>query len=126
MKIVFFYLVLFGGALVYFGDFWEVDVHEHPKPSTGKEYFAVHCVACHKANGAGKFLKGVPANMKTDKDITEIISHIQKSSRVDPPGYGEKMPSFTEMPQEEARAIAEHLLYLKAEWKRKNPEVDWK
>ncbi|MBQ4837156.1 c-type cytochrome [Pseudoalteromonas luteoviolacea] len=82
--------------------------HEHPAFKTGKELFAHHCQGCHGERGQGNFLKGVPANVKTQKTQLELIAWLKNSEQIP-----RAMPSFEAMTDAEAVLIIEHLNYLK-------------
>jgi cytochrome c553 len=90
------------------------DNHEHPKLTTGKQFFDKHCTRCHKTDGSGNFMKGIPANVYTQKDDRDIMLHIRREN---PPMFGisyfSTMPSFKTMPDDEAKKIAKYLLNLK-------------
>jgi len=85
------------------------DKHDHPNLSTGEDYYNTHCAACHKKDGTGLFLKGIPANIATNKSKTDIIFHIKIVSDEN----NAKMPVFTNMPDNEAQKVAHYLLQLK-------------
>lgn len=91
--------------------------HKHPELRAGKALYNYHCAACHKENGTGMFLKGIPANIATDKNQTEIILHIKKGSQ----SSKSQMPAFSDMPDGEAYKIANYLLQLKRDYMN-NPE----
>ncbi len=84
------------------------DKHDHPNLSTGEDYYNAHCAACHKRDGTGLFLKGIPANITTNKNKTDIIFHLKKGSD----DNNTKMPVFANMPDNEAQKIAYYLLQL--------------
>lgn len=98
-------IILFLGAC-------DKDHHQHPQLSTPKQLFDYHCAGCHRQDGLGTFLKGVPANIATDKNHPEIVWHITRGS--DAPSA--RMPVFRDMPTEEANKIAHHLLSLKRQY----------
>jgi len=85
------------------------DQHNHPELTSGKELFEFHCATCHQKNGLGTFLKGVPANISTEKNQPEIVWHITRGSQ----SSQSRMPVFSNMPIDEANKIAHHLLSLK-------------
>ncbi len=85
------------------------DKHNHQNLSTGEEYYNEHCTACHNKEGSGTFLKGIPANIATNKNKTEIILHIKRGSQ----DKHSQMPIFPNMPDDEAKKIANYLLHLK-------------
>lgn len=81
------------------------DQHDHPDLKTGQQLYEYHCASCHKEDGTGIFLKGVPANRDTDLSVWQIIHKVQMGSE-----EKSAMPSFEKMPQQEASKIA---IYLK-------------
>ncbi len=85
------------------------DQHDHPELRTGEDFFNAHCAGCHKPDGTGLFLKGIPANISTNKNISEIILYIKQGEQ----SSHSKMPVFKTMPDAEASKIARHLLTLK-------------
>ncbi|MCU7938115.1 MAG: cytochrome c [gamma proteobacterium symbiont of Bathyaustriella thionipta] len=91
--------------------------HNHPELNTGKDLYNYHCASCHKKNGSGMFLKGIPANITTNKNQTEIILHIKNGVQ----SKQSQMPVFSDMPDGEAYKIANHLLKLKSDYMN-NPE----
>lgn len=88
------------------------DQHNHPQLTSGKALFEYHCAPCHQKNGLGTFLKGVPANIATEKSQPEIVWHIQQGNR--PPQS--RMPVYSNMPNAEANKIAYYLLTLKRDY----------
>lgn len=96
------------------------DRHKHPELSTGEELYNYHCAACHKENGMGMFLKGIPANVKTSKNHREVILHIKKGTQ----SNQYKMPVYTDMPDAEAYIIANHVLELKRDYVNKKNNND--
>ncbi len=85
------------------------DEHDHPELQTGEDFFNAHCAGCHKPDGTGLFLKGIPANISTNKNISELILYIKQGGQ----SNHSKMPVFKTMPDAEASKIARHLLVLK-------------
>ncbi len=81
------------------------DNHDHPDLVTGHQLFEYHCAPCHKADGSGVFLKGVPANRDTELSVWQIIHKVQDGSE-----EKSQMPNFSKMPEQEAAKIA---IYLK-------------
>lgn len=81
------------------------DDHDHPDLHSGKQLYEYHCVGCHKEDGSGLFLKGVPANRDTDLSVWQIVHKVKKGTEDEG-----KMPVFVRMPRQEASQIA---LYLK-------------
>jgi len=84
--------------------------HEHKAGITGKELYKEHCAACHKANGEGKFLKGVPPNKYTNLTTEQLIERIINNS-----DNKTKMKIFKSMSKQEAQSIA---LYVKSTLKK--------
>lgn len=71
----------------------------------GKDLYSYYCSECHKDNGAGAFLAGIPANKTTALSKGEIsrmirIGHSEFSS----------MPHFEKLTKEQADSIATYLL----------------
>ena len=93
------------------------DQHDHPELKTGKEFYNFHCASCHNEDGSGIFLKGIPANIATDKNKNEIILHITEGSSP----KKSKMPIYRNMPDREVKKITEYLLLLKRTYLN-NPE----
>jgi hypothetical protein len=58
--------------------------------------------------GNGNFLAGIPANRDTNKSVHEIVEFLHSHR---PPESG--MPSFENMPSDEAYKIANFLIHLK-------------
>lgn len=83
------------------------DIHNHPELTTGQQLFEYHCSSCHKATGTGHFLKGVPANKDTELQSWQIKHKIQDAAE-----DKSKMPSFPNMPPDEAALIADYVKRL--------------
>ena len=79
------------------------DAHHHPQLTSGKELFEYHCASCHKQNGKGNFLKGVPANIGTSLEQWQLMHKIKQGEK------NSKMPVFKSMSQSEARKIANYI-----------------
>lgn len=86
------------------------DLHNHPKNITSKQLFENHCAICHHSAGNGNFLEGIPANRDTKKSAHEIVNFLRAHRK---PESG--MPSFENMPTEEAYKLAIYLLELKTQ-----------
>jgi mono/diheme cytochrome c family protein len=82
------------------------DRHHHPELTTGAQFYEYHCSACHKLTGQGAFLAGIPALNDTDLSETAMVALIRGHGRADKT----KMPSFADMPDAEATAIAAYVL----------------
>lgn len=83
------------------------DQHDHPDLNLGRELFDYHCAPCHKADGSGVFLKGVPANRYTDLSVVEVMRKIQTASEPH-----RAMPVFKKMSRQEQAKIAIYLKHL--------------
>lgn len=84
-----------------------VDEHDHPDLVSGKQLYEYHCAGCHKADGSGLFLKGVPANRDTDLSAWQIVHKVKEGME------GEsRMPIFARMPPQEASKIAVYVKQL--------------
>lgn len=85
------------------------DKHNHAPNMTGKQLFKHHCASCHMETGAGNFLKGTPANSGTELSVIQIMHKMVKGQNPDT-----RMPSFPNMPEEEASKIAAYLRQMPA------------
>ena len=85
----------------------DVDQHDHPELSNGKELFEFHCASCHHNAGNGNFLAGIPANKDTQLSTSQIVDFIHGKHR-----ENSQMPVWKAMPTEEARKIATYLKSL--------------
>lgn len=83
---------------------WRGDVHDHPDLVAGKQLFEYHCAECHKSNGNGEFLKGVPAN-KNARLSAHQLTHKIRGEDVDVM----KMPHFHNMSEDEADKISSYV-----------------
>jgi len=83
------------------------DQHDHADLKMGRELFDYHCAPCHKADGSGVFLKGVPANRYTDLSVVEVMHKIQTASEPH-----RAMPVFKKMSRQEQAKIAIYLKHL--------------
>ncbi|GAA5315226.1 MAG: hypothetical protein AseanaTS_04300 [Candidatus Pelagadaptatus aseana] len=68
---------------------------------TGQDLFEMHCAQCHKASGAGNFLKGVPSVALTDLTEHEISEQILKGKN--------RMPSSPRLNYEQRMKIARYI-----------------
>lgn len=85
----------------------DVDQHDHPDLVSGRALFEHHCAPCHKADGSGIFLKGVPASRETNLSVLQVMHKVQGHQE------GERaMPKFKRMSQQEASKIAVYLKQL--------------
>ena len=88
------------------------DEHNHPDLTTDQELFEYHCASCHGPEGKGNFLKGIPANIYTEKYFSQVVTLIRQGDQ----HKKSKMTIFQTMPEEEARAIVRHMLELKEQF----------
>ena len=77
---------------------------------SGQQLFERFCVDCHKASGRGSFLEGIPPNVTTRLDRSELTTLITTglSSHRD-------MPTFQQLSRAQAGLIADHLKRLQAQ-----------
>ncbi len=83
------------------------DEHNHPKLTSGKQFFEYHCAECHQPNARGKIFYGYPSLVDTQLDIRTIKDQLRGHGAAD-----RKMPSYKAMPDEERQAIAEYIISL--------------
>jgi len=81
------------------------------KPSTtasGEALYHYHCASCHKDNGHGNFLLGVPNNADTQLSRNAVITLITK-------GYHSKpgMEPIADLSNREAQKIVDYLATLR-------------
>ncbi|MFG1491071.1 cytochrome c [Oceanospirillum sp. HFRX-1_2] len=69
-----------------------------------------YCAGCHKANGLGKFVMGIPATFSNQLSREEIIKLILKGD----PRYP-RMPTFPQIRFSQADKIAQYLSQLEQE-----------
>lgn len=81
------------------------DDHAHPQLKTGKQLYDHHCAACHRGEGEGSLLRGVPPVSYTDLTLRKMVDLIRGHTRA----QGSRMPSFANMPTREAEAIAVYI-----------------
>nr|WP_232846276.1 cytochrome c [Amphritea pacifica] len=74
----------------------------------GEKLYGLYCETCHKSDGSGKFLKGIPANRYTSLQKDQVIMLIRQGDPSRP-----DMPTFTNLTEEQASAIADYLFSLK-------------
>ena len=85
-----------------------------PEPqasASGKELFDHHCSGCHRQEGTGNFLKGIPANVMTKLDV-DGVAHLIRYGDPEMP----KMPVFSNLSRYQAERIASHLFDLRKQW----------
>ncbi|OOV87482.1 c-type cytochrome [Oceanospirillum linum] len=76
--------------------------------ATGKQMYTEYCASCHKANGLGKFLMGIPANATHKLSRAEVVKLIREGD----PRYP-RMPTFPQIKFSQADKIAHYLAELK-------------
>jgi len=84
---------------------------ESPPPTasaSGETLFNHHCASCHRPEGTGNFLRGIPPNALTGMDIREVVDLIQKGDPARP-----KMPAFPHLSRNQAERITLHLWHLR-------------
>lgn len=84
-----------------------------PPPSasaSGEQLFNHHCAGCHRQEGTGNFLRGIPANALTHMDIDDVVDLIRRGDPEKP-----KMPAFRELSRYQAERITLHLWELRKE-----------
>ncbi|SER16522.1 Cytochrome c553 [Amphritea atlantica] len=74
----------------------------------GEKLYGLYCETCHKSDGSGKFLKGIPANRYTSLQKDQVIMLIRQGDPSRP-----DMPAFTNLTEEQASAIVEYLFSLR-------------
>ncbi len=80
-----------------------------PKSSaTGAQLFEHYCASCHRAEGTGNFLKGIPANALTRLGPDEVVDLIRKGNP-----EKSKMPVFSDLNRYQAERITLHLWKLR-------------
>lgn len=81
------------------------DEHDHPDLVTGQALFEYHCAGCHRSNGGGNFLKGIPANRHLEMSFAAARHQIHDGSE-------RGMPAFETMSEEEANTIIAYIREL--------------
>lgn len=76
--------------------------------ASGEALYNYHCSSCHKENGHGNFLLGVPSNSDTQLSRNAVITLITK-------GYHSKpgMEPIADLSHAEARKIVDYLATLR-------------
>ena len=77
---------------------------------SGKALYLANCASCHRENGHGMFLKGIPANAHTELDVSEIVRLISV-------GHSDKsaMPTFPHLTRQQTYAIGAYVKQLEVE-----------
>ncbi|WP_417594314.1 c-type cytochrome [Oceanospirillum sp.] len=99
-------ILLLLASLLLSGCFYNDD--PPPTSATGKQMYTEYCASCHKANGLGKFLMGIPANAAHRLSRAEVIKLIREGD----PRYP-RMPVFPQIKFSQADKIAHYLTELK-------------
>lgn len=101
--------VLFAVSALFLGGcFYNDDTP--PISATGKQMYTDYCAGCHKANGLGKFVMGIPATFSHQLSREEVIKLIRKGD----PRYP-RMPTFPQIRFSQADKIAQYLSQLEQE-----------
>jgi mono/diheme cytochrome c family protein len=79
----------------------------------GKTLYTHYCAGCHGERGKGRFLRGIPANILTEKDDVQLLQVIHDGVMEKPNNPMPPAPHLTEV---EAGKIVEHLYRLKREF----------
>lgn len=74
----------------------------------GEELYSLNCARCHKKDGSGDFLKGIPANRRTALQEKQVILLIRQGDPSRP-----EMPTFSNLTEQQASAIVDYLFSLK-------------
>ncbi len=101
-------VVLVLSSFVLAGCFYNDDTP--PISATGKQMYNDYCASCHKANGLGKFVMGIPATFSNQLSREEVIRLIRKGD----PRYP-RMPTFPQIRFSQADKIAHYLSELERE-----------
>ncbi len=83
--------------------------------SRSEKLFVEHCGSCHGPDGKGKFFRGIPATILTEKPVEQIVTQIRVGSE---PHKKIKMRPLTELSNQDAKLIAEFVLMKKEEFER--------
>ncbi len=83
---------------------WGCGEDKLPENANGKELFVHYCSSCHERDGAGNFIKGIPANAGSEMSASDIMLLIRKGKK-DKPG----MPIFEEISRKEALLISSYV-----------------
>lgn len=78
-----------------------------PTSATGKQMYTDYCASCHKANGLGKFVMGIPATFSYQLSRAEVVKLIREGD----PRYP-RMPTFPQIKFSQADKIAHYLVEL--------------
>jgi mono/diheme cytochrome c family protein len=81
-----------------------------PNELDAKTLYENYCAGCHGDDGSGRFLRSVPANVKTEKSFSEIVHQIKNGSSEK--HKGQKMPGFSELSDQQVKLIASYLLKI--------------
>ncbi|WP_428034865.1 c-type cytochrome [Amphritea sp.] len=76
--------------------------------TNGKELYNLYCESCHKSDGSGNFLKGIPANRLTRLQGDQLVMLIRQGDPSRP-----DMPAFTNLTKQQASAIVDYLYSLR-------------
>ena len=76
----------------------------------GEELYSLNCARCHKKDGSGDFLKGIPANKRTALQEEQVVLLIRQGDPSRP-----EMPTFPDLTEQQASAIVDYLFSLKVQ-----------
>jgi mono/diheme cytochrome c family protein len=92
--------------------------HDHPDLVSGKELYEHHRSDCHGQGGQGNLLKGIPSNLFTQFNQSELADLIVQGRKHE----GRNMPVMEKMSNSEARKIVTYLWHLRSQFE--NTEQD--
>lgn len=75
-----------------------------PEDASGEALYGLYCASCHRADGSGSFLDGVPPNRTTSLSEQSIVQLITRGHE------GKEMPVFDTLSEEQAKRITRYLL----------------
>lgn len=77
--------------------------HNHPHLNTGKALYDFHCAPCHRDSGMGKILIGIPPLVYSKMTPEQIRTWVKNKAD------HEKMPVFSDMPDQELDKIINYI-----------------
>lgn len=84
-----------------------------PNELDAKTLFLKYCAGCHGADGSGRFFRGAPANVTTEKSFAEIVRQIKNGTNEK--HKKKKMPGFSKLTDQQVKLIASYLLKMSRE-----------
>ncbi len=83
---------------------------KNDQPTTGKELYGYYCAPCHTESGAGQFLRGIPPLIQNKMLNPKPLSPTQIRHKIKGgPSPDRKMPSFTNISDDQAKLIAKYI-----------------